>query len=297
MSSRLLLLCLWVAIACVGGSVSSAPSAAGASPRGLSVLLVGNSYTRFNVMPTLVQRIAESVPDGPRLRVDSVAHAGYTLRMHWLHSETRQRIRRRSYTHVVLQGHSLAPIERADEFVEYAGQLKRVIDASRAHTVLYETWARRGDAAFYRERPDVESPHAMQSLVGNAYAQLAGSLDAVVAPVGQAFAQTDVEAPELALHRGDGSHPTVLGSYLAALVLYGTVTENNPEQVEYRPWPVTRSEARKVRVLASEVLARRMRDTIAAADAPPGAAAAADPLTTAVVPADANSEITHEVTD
>lgn len=248
---------LWVALAWVGGLASAAPGAAGAESRKLSVLLVGNSYTRFNVMPTLVRRIADSVEKGPRMRVDSVAHAGYTLRMHWLRSETRQRIRRRGYTHVVLQGHSLAPIERAAEFNRYAGQLNRVIDASRAHTVLYETWARRADAAFYRERPDVDSPHAMQSVVGQAYAALAGDLDAVVAPVGQAFAQTEVEAPELSLHRGDGSHPTVLGSYLAALVLYGTVSGTDVEQCAYRPWPVTRSEGRKVRVLASEVLARR----------------------------------------
>lgn len=235
----------------IWGLAWSAPLAA--TPAQHHVLLVGNSYTRFNVMPVLLRRVAASVPGGPRLRVDSVAKGGYTLRMHWRKREARERIRRRGYTHVVLQGHSLSPLDRREEMRRYASRFGRLIEQRRARTVLYETWARAPEDRFYREHP-VGSPDAMRRQVADTYARVAADLSAEVAPVGRAFELARLRAPELPLLRPDGSHPTIHGSYLAALVLYAAVAGGDPRAVEYRPWHVSPAQAQRMRALAHQVV-------------------------------------------
>lgn len=218
------------------------------------VLFVGNSYTRFNLLPRLVRRLADSaqIP----MRVESVAKGGLTLRMHWLRREALGEIRRGGYSHVVLQAHSLDPVDRATEFEGYADRFKRAIDATGARTVLYETWARRGGDSLYRTHPELASERDMAAQVGEAYARLAGRLDASLAPVGQAFVHAREQAPELELYRADGRHPSWAGSYLAALVLYATLTGQDPRASTYTPWEVPEDVAIRLRALSFAALQR-----------------------------------------
>jgi dihydroorotate dehydrogenase len=48
----------------------------------LRVLIVGNSYTRFNLLTHLVHRLSVSVAGGPHLLVDAEARSGFSLGMH-----------------------------------------------------------------------------------------------------------------------------------------------------------------------------------------------------------------------
>ena len=50
-----------------------------------------------------------------------------------------------------------------------------------------------------------------------------------MAPVGLAWSRVVRERPELDLFSPDGSHPNSLGSYLAACVIYSTVTGRSAE--------------------------------------------------------------------
>lgn len=265
-SSAVALLIVWAS----SGAIAERPA--------LRVLLVGNSYTRFNIMPVLLQRVARSVPDGPRVEVEAVAHGGYTLRMHWRQREARARIRRRPYTHVVLQGHSLSPLQRREEMATYAARFGRLIDARSAHAVLYETWARAPEDRFYAKHA-IAGPDAMQARVVGAYQRLAADISASVAPVGRAFAAARDRAPSLPLLRKDGSHPTVQGSYLAALVLYAAVSGVDPARVTYHPWHVSAEQATELRAVASQVAA--------GAAAAPGALARALPAQLPVRPGSA----------
>ena len=55
-----------------------------------------------------------------------------------------------------------------------------------------------------------------------AYRAAGAALGAKVAPAGEAFAEAQLERPDLVLNNPDG-HPTRLGSYLAACVVYDTI--------------------------------------------------------------------------
>ena len=53
-----------------------------------------------------------------------------------------------------------------------------------------------------------------------AYDQLARAIGATVVPVGDAWLQMMTARPDLALYQDDGSHPTAIGTYLAACVFH-----------------------------------------------------------------------------
>src|SRR4051812_43793641 len=73
------------------------------------VLFVGNSYTHFHMLSRLVERLGASA--NTPLHVDAITHSGYTLRRHWRDGLARERIARGGYHFVVIQDHSLRPID------------------------------------------------------------------------------------------------------------------------------------------------------------------------------------------
>jgi len=63
----------------------------------------------------------------------------------------------------------------------------------------------------------------MQAEVASGYINIADELDSIVAPVGVVWQRAIERNPQLELWMEDGSHPTPLGSNLAANVLYSTI--------------------------------------------------------------------------
>lgn len=217
------------------------------------VLFIGNSYTRFNDLPRQVARLAESVETGPRLRVSRETHGGFDLRQHWRRRRVRSRIRRGNWDTVVIQGHSLSPINHPEELAEYARRFHEHASEAGARLVLFETWARHPTSRAYR-RLDVEDPDEMLARIDDVYASIGRDLGAVVAPVGRAWRRAGEILPETSLHRRDGTHPALPGTYLAACVMYGTITGRDPREATWKPWRMSDDEAARIRDVAASSL-------------------------------------------
>jgi hypothetical protein len=230
-------------------------SARDGAPRkkALRVLLVGNSYTKFNLLHLLLARVADGAP-GPRLHVDVEARGGYSLRMHWKSRTALVKIRNGHYTHVVLQGHSLSAIDHPDELAEDAEHFNSEIAAAGSRTVLYETWARKPNTSLYRKHALVRTFEDMAGRIDHAYSGIAKRLHAELAPVGGAFARSWHSDPAVSLWGSDGSHPTLAGSYMAACVLYGAITGRDPRESTYVPFPLDPKSAANIRAVAAESL-------------------------------------------
>jgi hypothetical protein len=139
-------------------------------------------------------------------------------------------IREGGWDHVVLQGYSTAPTHAGHPESFFAnGQLlhQEILRASpNATTVLYQTWAR------HPIHPMVSGPEAafpggpaqMQQELREGYAQLQAQLGerAVIARVGDAW-ELALDESDIRLHADDDYHANRNGSYLAALVILGTV--------------------------------------------------------------------------
>jgi hypothetical protein len=251
-----------VAALLVLASVGAAPAQDTLSPR---VLLVGNSYTRFNMMPRILQRLAESA--GVPLNVEFATERGATLRRHWLQLGTRERIQRGHYSFVVIQDHSLRPIDRLPEFEDYGARFVRAVTASGATPVLLQTWARSEQTRFYRKRESPRSAREMEERLASAYGMLATREGARVAAVGRAFSMALSQSPEIELYREDGTHPSVAGSYLAACTLLAAITGQDPRSASYVPWELAPDQALRLRELAGQLLAHADAGAVVSAEA------------------------------
>ncbi len=167
------------------------------------VLFVGNSYTTRNDMPTLVARLLEASMPGMRVKADVLAFGGASLAAHWNRGEVQKRLAGQTWNAVVLQDQSTRPLRALRSMQEYVRRFVDEIQAAGARPYLYMTWARKDDPA-------------SQAKIVQAFQGLAELTGASVIPVGLAWDQFRNLRPAIDLYEPDGSHPTMIGSYLAA---------------------------------------------------------------------------------
>ena len=183
-----------------------------AQPRDtLNVLFVGNSFTFFWNLPQLVGAMAESQGIPMRIRQSTVS--GATWEQHWKGEkglQTRSLVREGKWDVVVLQNHSTAAIDDPAAFGEYGKMLTDLVRTSGGQPLLFATWA-------YASNP------LQQPAITTGYAQLAKSLSADIAPVGQIWESARKYRPDLNLFFDD-KHPSPSGSYLCALALFKKLT-------------------------------------------------------------------------
>ena len=66
------------------------------------------------------------------------------------------------------------------------------------------------------------------------YIEVANQNNILVIPVGIAFENAYDIKPNIVLHKEyDGSHPSLLGTYLAACVVFSSITHKSPMQIKY----------------------------------------------------------------
>jgi hypothetical protein len=219
----------------------------------LKVLFIGNSYTSVNDLPFLIVSFAEAA-GGQRIEADAHLVGGCTFERHVKETKAIEKIRQKKWDVVVLQENSLQPIINRESMQEYARALDREIKKQGAKTVLYLTWARRNVPEMQEGADPAESPEyarAMYQMSGaaksvefeawyrqhkggmtgglnRAYFDIAGELNAEVAPVGAAWRKALAADSSGVLHQADNSHPNPKGSYLGACVFYATLLDKNP---------------------------------------------------------------------
>jgi len=181
----------------------------------MKILFIGNSFTARNDLPGLLTEMAASAPQPKTIVTEQVLANGASLRQHWNAGVAAEKIRSGGWDFVVLQEQSTLPIKNATRFHENVRLFDREIKAHGAQTVLYLTWARQ------------HAPETQAALTG-AYQAIAHEVGALIAPVGEVWEAVLEKEPGLSLHDKDGSHPSPLGSYLAACVFYAMLFPNDP---------------------------------------------------------------------
>jgi MYXO-CTERM domain-containing protein len=221
------------------------------------VLMLGNSYIFTQSLDQELARLMEI--GGHNTTVHALTAGGLTLSDHaekaadpeseWYAALVTQASEREW---VILQDQSQIPGFASDS--EYwidslagAETLNLLIETAAAETVFFLTWGRReGDSGNTSRYPDFAT---MQELLNQGYLhyQSATSTDdrpTWIAPVGPAYARIyadtlalgedplDPSALFWGLYSSDGSHPSPLGTYLAACVFYATLTGTSPAGLE-----------------------------------------------------------------
>ncbi|GHC02652.1 hypothetical protein [Cerasicoccus arenae] len=192
----------------------------------IKALFVGNSYCDYNALNKQVEAMFEAAGEDALFKRET--QGGFSWKKHWDGGQAERRIEKEAdWNYVVLQNHSRSSLDSRAEFDDYGQRLIDLVKKTGAEPVLYMTWARQ------------HLPQD-QAIITEAYSSLGKRNNIKVAPVGLAFESWIEQHPDIPLHIHDRSHPTSEGSYLAACVIYATLTGKSPvgmpNIIEGRNW-------------------------------------------------------------
>lgn len=222
--------------------VMASGAAAAEMPDSVRVLFVGNSYTYCHDMYKMVSRLAENtyVHPGRKVKVGCEARTpgGWSFERHASSEETARAIGRGGYDYVVLQEQSARPAMPTQTVAvltyPYALRLDSLVHAHNpgARVIFYMTWGHKYGCQDEHDYPLIDSYEGMQNRLATSYLEMAYQTGAMCAPVGLAWQRVRRERPDIILYGEDSSHPSVAGSYLAANVIFCTIT-GRPYQSYY----------------------------------------------------------------
>jgi hypothetical protein len=197
------------------------------------VLFVGNSYYYYNnSLHNHVSNLVKAADPalGAKLQFKSATIGGSALYQHNIaHLTEPGRIGvSQPFQWVVMQGGSGEPLSVARR------EVFRKTAASHAELVK----ARGGQVALYMTHVYVK-PHKQQKATNiqateSLYVEVGNEIGALVIPVGLAFEEAYRRDPDLKLHHPDGTHPSLLGTYLAACTTYAVLYAQTPVGNVYR---------------------------------------------------------------
>lgn len=187
------------------------------------VLFVGNSYFYYgDSLHNHVHRLVTAADPGleDKLNYKSATIGGAELAHHAIEHLTRPgRIGvKEPFQLVILQGGSGEPLSpaRRVKFRETAIEFDKIIRERGGRTALYLTHA--------YARPHKSAKPENSARTEELYVSVGNEIGALVIPVGLAFDEAYRRRPDIKLHKEfDGSHPELIGTYLAACTVYASV--------------------------------------------------------------------------
>lgn len=209
------------------------------------ILYIGNSYLYYNdSLHNHVRRMLEEVYDK---EIDTGNYKSVTISgsRSWHHNidysiKYKNLGAEKPFELVIFQGGS----GETDTFSErkiFSETLKKVIktiNKSGAEVALYMIHA-------YSEPHENANPQMIED-IKKMYINAGNENNSMVIPVGIAFENAYMENPDIQLHKSfDGSHPSLLGTYLAACVVFSSITHETPLNIQYNYFNNISDEDRK----------------------------------------------------
>jgi hypothetical protein len=190
---------------------NSSPTAP--DPDDLAVLFIGNSLTYTNELPELLEKLLEDAGVGG-VHIDEVTFPNFGLPDHWARGDAREAIALGGWDVVVLQQGPSAT-EGRPYLLEYSVRFAEEIEAVGARPALYSVW------------PSV-SRYSDFDGVTDSYRTAAELTGGLLFPAGEAWRAVARLDPSIRLYSNDGFHPEVAGTYVAALVMFQQLANQDP---------------------------------------------------------------------
>ena len=197
-----------------------------------SVLFVGNSYLYYNdSLHNHFKRMADEKYPGYEgsVNVKSSTIGGSRLKHHNLDHLLKPKAISsiNKFELVVLQGGSGEGLSKKDRkaFAKIAKEHIKRIKANGSEAALYMIHA-------YVEPHQDFDPNLIR-VIEKMYVTAGNKNQTLVIPVGLAFENAYEQQPDITLHHLDGTHPALLGTYLAACTVFASVFNESPVGLNY----------------------------------------------------------------
>ncbi len=181
---------------------------------GTRVLFIGNSLTYTNNLPGMYVALAR-LAGNDSVQASVAAFPNFALEDHWSEGTARRSLSQNRWTYVVMQqGSSALPASQIN-LRTWATQFAAPIRAAGAVPVLFMAW------------PTTDVLGNFPAVL-TSYREAAWAIDGIFAPAGDGWT---AHGDWAALYSGDGLHPSIRGTYVAAVVLLERTLGIRPSQL------------------------------------------------------------------
>lgn len=212
---RRLVAATFAVLLCVASSACRGkPLTAPGFPDGRTrVLFIGNSLTYTNNLPSMYLALAR-LAGNDSVEAAQIAFPDYALEDHWAEGSARRSLQTSRWEYVIMQqGSSALPASQL-HLRTWAEQFAPLVRAAGAQPVMFMVWPTSGRI--------FDFPNVLQS-----YRDAAASIGGIFAPAGDGWTAHGA----LESLYSDGLHPSVRGTYIAAVVLLERTLNIQPEQL------------------------------------------------------------------
>lgn len=193
----------------------------------LNVLLIGNSSIYYNNMPEMLEVIASK--NGVNLKTKLIAYGGYSLQDHLNDGIATRVIDSLKWDFVILNEQStlgenhiekgVPRVKESPSFYESVEEFVTKIKANGAKTIIISLYPRKN------------APLEDGKMLNYSYMKIAEELDILLSPVSYTWKDILKLNTSWKLYQNDNLHPTPLGSYITANVLYSTITNKKSKSI------------------------------------------------------------------
>ncbi|MGM9643289.1 MAG: DUF4886 domain-containing protein, partial [Eubacteriales bacterium] len=200
-----------------------------------SFLFIGNSYTHYNNMPeSIFAEILRSA--GYNASVTMITKGGWFLMdsaksTDEVGAKVDAAFKARNFDFVIMQEQSTRPAAAPEKFYTGVRNLTEKVIADGATPILYGTWGRKTGHSVLADNGWTNE--SMTWKIAAAYEAIGAELGIDVAQTGFAFYDIYTNHSEIEIYDSDKTHPSAIGSYLAAMTIFAKITGVDPTTVAY----------------------------------------------------------------
>ena len=177
----------------------------------IHVLFVGNSLTYYNNLPLMV--VDAAAKDGKQFVVETLAFPNYALEDHWLIGRMQQMVCQGNFDYVVVQQGPSSQEDGRAMLLEYGTLLKTLCDSRGSKLAFFMVW------------PARQNYHTFPGVISN-YSEAALATNSILCPVGSTWKRYIDRSNDYSYYSSDSFHPSVLGSQVAADIIYSSLINN-----------------------------------------------------------------------
>lgn len=177
------------------------------------ILFVGNSLTYYNDLPGMVKALADSAGI-TGVQTAQIAKPDYALEDHWIDGQARRVIEAGGWTHVVMQQGPSSVLANRAHLRQWAATFADLIRTKGGVPAMFSVW------------PALDNFSTFEASI-ESYRLAAEDINGLFLPAGEAWRAGWRRDSDLLLYGPDTFHPSVEGSYLAALTIFGGIFDRS----------------------------------------------------------------------